>query len=111
MLAIAAHIPSAEIGTGYFQATHPEELFRECSHYCEMVSDPAQLPFVLEIAIRTALGKGGVSVVVIPGDVALKDAPARALARRRPWPRSPRSSCRRHPSSTRWPSSSTARRR
>ena len=80
VLAIAAHIPSAEIGTNYFQATHPEALFRECSHYCEMVSDPAQLPYVLEIAIRTALAKGGVSVVVIPGDVALKVAPARALA-------------------------------
>ncbi|KMO42467.1 pyruvate dehydrogenase [Methylobacterium variabile] len=80
VLAIAAHIPSAEIGTNYFQATHPEELFRECSHYCELVSDPAQLPFVLEIAIRTAIGKGGVSVVVIPGDVALKEAPGRALA-------------------------------
>ncbi|AWN52664.1 ubiquinone-dependent pyruvate dehydrogenase [Methylobacterium sp. 17Sr1-1] len=80
VLAIAAHIPSAEIGTNYFQATHPEALFRECSHYCELVSDPAQLPFVLEIAIRTAIGKGGVSVVVIPGDVALKEAPERALA-------------------------------
>ncbi|MBK3395205.1 MULTISPECIES: ubiquinone-dependent pyruvate dehydrogenase [Methylobacterium] len=80
VLAIAAHIPSAEIGTNYFQATHPEALFRECSHYCEMVSDPAQLPYVLEIAIRTAVAKGGVSVVVIPGDVALKEAPERALA-------------------------------
>jgi pyruvate dehydrogenase (quinone) len=80
VLAIAAHIPSAEIGTNYFQATHPEELFRECSHYCELVSDPAQLPYVLEIAIRTAIGKGGVSVVVIPGDVALKEAPERALS-------------------------------
>jgi pyruvate dehydrogenase (quinone) len=90
VLAIAAHIPSAEIGSNYFQATHPEELFRECSHFCELVSDPAQLPYVLETAIRAAVGQRGVAVIVIPGDVALKPAPkrpvaaARALLPRRP---------------------------
>src|SRR5712691_1276087 len=47
VLAIAAQIPTAEIGGGYFQETHPQDLFRECSHYCELVSDPAQLPYVL----------------------------------------------------------------
>ena len=56
VLAIAAQIPSAEIGGGYFQETHPQDLFRECSHYCELVSDPAQLPYVLENAIRAAVG-------------------------------------------------------
>jgi len=90
VLAIAAHIPSAEIGSGYFQETHPQTLFQECSHYCELVSDPAQMPRSLEIAIRTAVGERGVSVIVIPGDVALKPAlpapPARpaALAPRAP---------------------------
>ena len=74
VVAIAAHIPSAEIGGGYFQETHPENLFRECSHYCELVSDPSQMPFVLENAIRAAVGKRGVAVIVIPGDVALKPA-------------------------------------
>ncbi|HEY6662917.1 MAG TPA: ubiquinone-dependent pyruvate dehydrogenase [Sphingomicrobium sp.] len=74
VLAIAAHIPSAEIGSGYFQETHPQSLFQECSHYCELVSHPTQMPRVLEIAIREAVGKGGVSVVVIPGDVALEPA-------------------------------------
>ncbi len=74
VLAIAAHIPSAEIGSGYFQETHPQTLFQECSHYCELVSHPTQMPRVLEIAIREALGKGGVSVVVLPGDVALQAA-------------------------------------
>jgi len=83
VLAIAAHIPSAEIGAGYFQETHPQELFRECSHYCELVSGANQIPRVLEIAIREALGKRGVSVIVIPGDVALQpavDAPSTKLA-------------------------------
>lgn len=80
VLAIAAHIPSAEIGRGYFQETHPESLFRECSHYCELVSSPEQLSGVLESAIRTAVGRRGVSVVVIPGDVALKDAADAASA-------------------------------
>jgi pyruvate dehydrogenase (quinone) len=74
VLAIAAHIPSAEIGRGYFQETHPQSLFRECSHYCELVSSPAQMPGVLEIAIREAVGRRGVSVVVIPGDIALQTA-------------------------------------
>src|SRR5215475_9217767 len=74
VLAIAAQIPSTEIGSGYFQETHPESLFKECSHYCELVSGPHQMPRVAEVAIREAVGKRGVSVVVIPGDVALRDA-------------------------------------
>jgi pyruvate dehydrogenase (quinone) len=74
VLAIAAHIPSAEIGSGYFQETHPETLFKECSHYCELVSTANQMPRSLEIAIREAVGKQGVSVIVIPGDVALQKA-------------------------------------
>ncbi|PKE31548.1 ubiquinone-dependent pyruvate dehydrogenase [Rahnella sp. AA] len=75
VLAIAAHIPSSEIGSGYFQETHPTELFRECSHYCELVTNPEQLPQVLAIAMRKAILNRGVSVIVLPGDVALKPAP------------------------------------
>src|SRR5947207_11898705 len=67
VLAIAAHIPSKEIGIDYFQATHPERLFGECSHYVELVSSPEQLPQILERAMRTAVGRRGVAVVVIPG--------------------------------------------
>src|SRR3974377_1606225 len=78
VLAIAAQIPSAEIGRGYFQETHPDQLFRECSHYCELVSHPSQLPAVLEAAIRAAVGHRGVAVVVIPGDVALQKISAAA---------------------------------
>src|SRR6201986_3364316 len=74
VLAIAAQIPSHEIGSDYFQETHPERLFRECSHYCELVSDPEQMPRVLEIAMQTAISKRGVAVVAIPGDIALKQA-------------------------------------
>jgi len=74
VLAIAAQIPSAEIGAGYFQETHPETLFKECSHYCELVSGAHQMPRTLELAIRAAVEKRGVSVVVIPGDVALQQA-------------------------------------
>ena len=74
VLGIAAQIPSAEIGSGYFQATHPEMLFQECSHYCELISGANQMPRTLEVAIRQAVGKRGVSVVVMPGDVALQPA-------------------------------------
>src|ERR1700731_3146655 len=74
VLGIAAQIPSAEIGAGYFQETHPETLFKECSHYCELISGANQMPRTLEVAIREAVGKRGVSVVVIPGDVALQTA-------------------------------------
>lgn len=80
VLAIAAHIPTAEIGSGYFQETDPRALFSQCSHYCELVSDPGQLPFVLENAVRAAIGQGGVAVVIIPGDVAQKDVPARSVS-------------------------------
>src|SRR6204780_5429160 len=63
VLAIAAQIPSDEIGSGYFQETHPEHLFAQCSHYCELVSQAEQMPRSLEIAIREAVGKRGVAVV------------------------------------------------
>ncbi|HEY1410826.1 MAG TPA: ubiquinone-dependent pyruvate dehydrogenase [Rhodopila sp.] len=72
VVAIAAQIPSAEMGSGYFQETHPEQLFRECSSYCELVSTPEQMPRALEIAIRRAVYERCVCVIVIPGDVALK---------------------------------------
>jgi pyruvate dehydrogenase (quinone) len=74
VLAIAAQIPSNEIGSGYFQETHPEHLFAQCSHYCELVSQPEQMPRVLEIAMQTAISRRGVAVVVLPGDVALREA-------------------------------------
>ena len=83
VLAIAAQIPSAEIGAGYFQETHPQDLFRECSHYCEFVSGANQMPRTLEVAIREAVAKRGVSVLVMPGDVALQpasDAPPTKIA-------------------------------
>lgn len=76
VLAIAAQIPSAELGSNYFQETRPDILFKDCSHSCEPVSTPAQMPRLLEIAIRTAVGRRGVSVLTIPGDLALKEVPA-----------------------------------
>ena len=74
VLAIAAHIPSRELGSGYFQETHPERLFTDCSHFCEVISHPGQVPRLLEIAIQTAVGQSGVAVLVLPGDVALQQA-------------------------------------
>jgi pyruvate dehydrogenase (quinone) len=74
VLAIAAHIPSAEIGGNYFQETHPQELFRECSVYCELAGTPGQFPHVLDIAVRTAVERRGVAVLVVPGDVLLQSA-------------------------------------
>ena len=69
VLAIAAQIPSIELGNNYFQETHPEILYKECSDYCALVSEPDQLPRVLATAIRTAIVKRTVAVVVIPGTV------------------------------------------
>src|ERR1700674_5648083 len=66
VLAVAAHIPRVEIGLQYFQETHPQELFRECSVYCELASVPEQIPHIMESAMRAALERGGVAVVVIP---------------------------------------------
>ena len=74
VLAIAAQIPAAEIGGGYFQETHPAELFRECSVYCELASIPEQVPRLLQIAIRAALARGGVAVVVVPGEIFLAES-------------------------------------
>ena len=76
VLALAAQIPSVEIGTGYFQETHPERLFRECSHYCELISTPEQAVRTIESAVAAALGQGGVAVVVLPGDVAYLETEA-----------------------------------
>jgi pyruvate dehydrogenase (quinone) len=74
VLALAAQIPSTEIGTGYFQETRPTLTFQECSHYCELVTRPEQLPRVAQIAVQHALGRGGVAVVALPGDVADQEA-------------------------------------
>ncbi|WP_158769518.1 ubiquinone-dependent pyruvate dehydrogenase [Paraglaciecola sp. L1A13] len=75
VLAIAAHIPSSEIGSNYFQETHPQELFKECSVFCELVSSPEQMPYLLETAMRQAILHNDVSVLVLPGDIALKAMP------------------------------------
>lgn len=87
VLAIAAHIPTEEIGTGYFQETHPQDVFRECSVYVEYVADPRQMPRLMEIAMRRAIEERGVAVLVIPGDVALaeiEDDRATVIDRARP---------------------------
>jgi pyruvate dehydrogenase (quinone) len=80
VLAIAAQIPSHEIESRYFQETRPDHLFNDCGHYCELVSQPEQMPRVLGIAMRTAIAKRGVAVVTIPGDLALRECPAPALS-------------------------------
>ena len=69
VLALASHIPSTQIGTGFFQETHPERLFVECSHYCELVSQTSQMPRLARVAIQHAVGRGGVAVLVLPGDI------------------------------------------
>jgi pyruvate dehydrogenase (quinone) len=74
VLAIAAQIPSDEIGSGYFQETHPEHLFAQCSHYCELISQPEQMPRVLEIAMQTAISRRGVAVIALPGDIGMREA-------------------------------------
>ena len=79
VLAIAAQVPSNELGSEYFQETKPDHIFKDCSHYCESISHPSQMPRVLEIAIRTAIAKRGVSVIVISGDTALQEAKWRRI--------------------------------
>src|SRR5882724_4598231 len=86
VLAIAAQIPSAEIGSGYFQETDPKHLFAQCSHYCELISNAEQMPRVLEIAMQTAISRRGVAVIAMPGDVALQDAVEREPRLRFPVP-------------------------
>lgn len=81
VLAIAAHIPSSEIGSGYFQETKPELLFRECSHFCELLSSPSQMPRLVQMAMQHAVGLRGVAVVALSGDIALQAAIDGA-----PWP-------------------------
>ncbi|MFG2113849.1 pyruvate dehydrogenase [Streptomyces sp. NPDC048718] len=80
VLALASQIPSSEIGLGYFQETHPDQLFRECSHYSELISNPGQMPRLVHTAIQHAVGQGGVSVVSLPGDIAAQAAPEQPVA-------------------------------
>jgi pyruvate dehydrogenase (quinone) len=79
VLALASHIPSSEIGTTFFQETHPDRLFQECSHYSELISNAEQMPRVLQTAIQHAVGRGGVSVISLPGDIAAHPAPRRSI--------------------------------
>lgn len=82
VLAIAAQISTAELYTNYFQETHPEKIFEDCSHYCGVVLHASQLPRMLKIAIETAIARQGVAVLIMPGDVALQelDAPVQAFS-------------------------------
>src|SRR5450432_611569 len=82
VLAIAAQIPSVEIGTDYFQETHPERLFQDCSHFCQLVSTEKQMPRLLQIAMQTSLSRGGVSVLVLPGDIAASKMTSQNLRHR-----------------------------
>jgi pyruvate dehydrogenase (quinone) len=74
VLAIASHIPSAQIGSEYFQETHPDRLFIECSNYRELISTAEQAPRVVNSALRHAVSLGGVAVISLPGDIAELDA-------------------------------------
>jgi pyruvate dehydrogenase (quinone) len=73
VLAIATHIPSSEVGTSYFQETDPKSLFQGCSHYCELISAAGQLPRVMQTAMQHAIGRSGVAVIVLSGDVAFEE--------------------------------------
>jgi pyruvate dehydrogenase (quinone) len=75
VLAIASQIPSTELGTAYFQETNPEQIFKDCSHYCGVITEANQMPRILAIAMRTAIAKRGVAVIVLPGNIANKDCP------------------------------------
>lgn len=86
VLAIAAHIPTPEIGGNYFQETHPQILFKDCSYYCEMITSPEQMPRMLKIAMQTAISRRGVAVLVISGDVALQEMRKQTTM---PWPIKP----------------------
>jgi pyruvate dehydrogenase (quinone) len=80
VLAIAAHIPSGEIGTSYFQETHPDRLFAECSHFSELISNPGQMPRTFQIAMQNAISKQGVAVVAVSGDIAARPMPDGAVS-------------------------------
>ncbi|MFQ9492649.1 MAG: thiamine pyrophosphate-dependent enzyme [Bilophila wadsworthia] len=91
VIAIASHIPGSAIGTRYFQETHPDQLFNECSHCNELISSPSQMPHVLRRAMQTAVSKRGVSVIALPGNVAampMDEEPSHGVIRRLP-PRQP----------------------
>ena len=102
VLAIAAHIPSAEIGSGYFQETHPESLFKECSHYCELVSSASQMPRTLEIAIREAVGNAAYRSSSFRAMLRCAGSRRSDRPRRRACCRRRRSSRRRRRTSTAW---------
>ena len=78
VLAIASHIPSVQIGQSYFQETHPDRIFAECSVYNELISTPTQSPRVVEAAIRTAVTRKGVAVITLPADITDQDATVEA---------------------------------
>ncbi|WP_066015134.1 ubiquinone-dependent pyruvate dehydrogenase [Endozoicomonas atrinae] len=84
VLAIAADIPSSELGTHYFQETDPKQLFAGCSIFCEKITTPDQMPQVMETAIRQAILKQSVSVIILPGDVALKSMPKNSVIKWQP---------------------------
>ncbi len=70
VFAIATHIPSTEIGSGYFQETNPEAIFSGCTNYVALISTAGQMPRVSELALQAAILERGVGMVILPGDIA-----------------------------------------
>ena len=89
MLVLASHIAASEIGTGFFQETHPEQLFAQASHWCEMLSQPGQMPRLARIAMQHAVGLRGAAVLVLPGDVLGEHATRETGVSAAPTPPSP----------------------
>ena len=73
VFAIATHIPSTEIGSGYFQETNPEQIFSGCTNYCATITSAGQMPRISELALQAAILERGVGMVILPGDVAAQE--------------------------------------
>ena len=76
MLAITGMRETSVLGTGYQQEVHTEQLYADLAEYNLVVDNPAQLPGVVDIAIRTALARRGVAHLTFPNDVQVADADA-----------------------------------
>ncbi|MGH9169363.1 MAG: thiamine pyrophosphate-dependent enzyme [Acidimicrobiales bacterium] len=76
VLAITGMQETQMLGTGYQQEVALERLYMDVAEYNEMIHVPAQVNTLVDIAVRHALTRRGVSHLTIPTDIQVADAGA-----------------------------------
>lgn len=75
VLAILGQVPVPEIGSEFFQEVDNHRLFADVAVFSRTITDPEQMPLLLEQAVNAAYAGPGVAVLTVPGDMGTQKLP------------------------------------